>query len=376
MRKASNANNITVFIRSTIAAALLAMYTLPAGAAYTVMDDDLFPEKMVPAKAIIPASVAAGAPVPLPHEQHNILFRKNIWGMDDGNRQSVTELLPKMKDRRITIIGRPDGKHNQSIAAYISEKRAQNVRDFLVSKGIPAEQIITKTNTAVFDVLNGDRYPVEIHIEGTTKTASPVVAPRIAEKNPASGAPLQPQPNTQEQKPGPLSITIPTPLPKLTPPTADAVSTAQITTLTGTVAALQTRIDTIRQIAEKAISGGIDMKSSITMIMEILNISPSQQPQDTKPKPRDDFGLVAAPETARPKEWTLHAENTLKDNLTTWAKAEGYSIDWRATNYFKVARSSVVTGDLLDSIDRVTSAANLKMEVWKKDKLIRIADTK
>lgn len=351
-------------MKPTLIAILLAL-TTTVHAGYTVMDDNIFPEHMVPASVAAAQARAAQLaqaavqPTTLPAATapttYTLPFRKGYWGVTDTAAQQLTQLMPQLRQaKKITLIGRPDATSND----FLANQRGVSIQTWLAKNGIAPSRIELATNVNANTPLDDNTYPVEIRIDGPAPAAqhpATVTSQDIRTSVSASGirttiAPMPPQ-------------TLPTPTVAIvaTPP-ADP------------------RLDLIRSLAIAAQAGRLKPDAAIASIIEILAAGPNQPmptPNTTTPPApaKPDFGLTAAPETARPKEWPLATDKTLKDNVTEWAKKEGYTVDWRATNYYKVGRAQTLTGDLLEAVDKVTVAVKLNMEVWKRDvKLICISD--
>lgn len=384
-----------------IIGALLIVAPLAAQAGYTVMDDDLFPTNAVPASVAAAQAArtqrtttpAAPAPQAAPvrpasqispatytaayaalntlapvadesGETYTLLFRKGIWGLNEEGANAAADLLPLMIDKKIIITGRPDTTANK----YLADQRATYMKNWYIRQGVPATQIEIRTKDVPTIPVNG-QHPIDIQIVGTQPTPA-AMRPQLAPQPAPIMAPAVPT-----RAPAPVRVadsgirTTITPL-GIAPQAAPATNTVAIIATPPADA----RIDMIRQIAQASQAGRIDPKAALATILEILSNPSATTPQAAKPAPGAEFGLEATPETARPKEWALSKDKTLKDNATEWAKVDGYDIDWRATNYFKVGRTQTLTGDLLATIDRVTTAAGLDMGVWKKDRLIRICD--
>lgn len=367
--------DIQTLRRAPLALVLLAL-TQGAHAGATIMDDDLFPMNAIPASVAAAQLAAAQSvaarqrpPQTLTQTQdegsYAILFRKSIWGLNEEGNASMMDLLPLMEGKKIIITGRPDGVPNSGLAT----QRANYLRNWLMRHSIPASQIETRINDTPSTAV-GALYPVDIQILGVP---APIVRPAAVQAS-------APTPATTTVTPSGIRMTV---TPVAQPPQ------------TSTVAIIATpssdpRLDMVRQIAAGAMAGRIDSKAAVATILELLSnaqttstgqISPTAPlaapvPQKAiqRPDPAAELGLIAAPETARPKEWALASTKTLKDNVAEWAKNEGYEVDWRATNYFKVGRNTTLTGDLLETVDRVTTAAGLDMAAWKKDRLIRICE--
>lgn len=357
----------------TLLSWLIAIAATPAFAGFTVMDDDLFPTQAIPASvaaaqaraaqlAVAPRPAVTQAPQQQGNEEaYSIFFRKNVWGMGEDGSNALYELLPLMQDRKITVIGRPDGVAN----SFLAGKRSEQIRQWLIRNGIPASQIELRTDVKANTAID-NQYPAEVRIHAPAPQYAPVaLAQRPVDLRPGvtlSGIRTTVSPMLTAQ-----------PVSQPASPTVAIVATPQA----------DPRLDLVRQLVIAAQAGRLDPKAALASIAELLAASPgtvaaalnvAQTPPAIVRKPALDFGLSAASETARPKEWLLSSERTLKDNAAEWAKKEGYELDWKASNYFRVGRTQTLTGDLLETLDKVSSAASLKMEVWKKDKLIRISD--
>lgn len=347
-------------MKKTFFAAILATLFTAAHAGYTVMDDNMFPENMIPASVAAAQARAAQltSTTPLPAFQtastpstYTLPFRKGYWGVSEAAGQQLAQLLSQFRQaKKITIAGRPDATSNNFLAA----QRGTSIQNWLIKNGIPASRIEQATDINANSPLDENTFPVEIRIDGAAQLAQTVTSADLRTSVSPSG----------------IRTTI-TPL--------HAQATPAVTPTVAIVATppADPRLDLVRNLIAAAQAGRLKPDAAIASIAEILAVPPGTQPANTQPTApaKPDFGLIAAPETARPKEWPLTTERTLKDNVTEWAKKEGFAVDWRATNYFKVGRAQTLTGDLLETVDKVTTAAGLKMEVWKKgDKLIRISD--
>ncbi len=73
-----------------------------------------------------------------------ILFDKGAWELNAAQKALLDSLIPYLKmfaDQKISIIGHSDSLGNEKINKTISLKRAQSVKDYLVSRGIAAKQL-------------------------------------------------------------------------------------------------------------------------------------------------------------------------------------------------------------------------------------------
>lgn len=393
-------NALTPLALSISVALLTCMH--PALAGYTVMDDDLFPTNAIPA-SVAQAAQAARAQVARatqPTTQHapasiqsattqtetetySILFRKGIWGLNEEGNNSVLALVPlAMQANTIVITGRPDTQSNNRLA----DQRAANLRTVLIKNGVPESKIATRTENTPTTPING-LSPVDVQVIGIP-AAQPVAQALAA---PATVNPANLAAQARLERAGRATTMLDNGI-RVTTASASALPAS-----TPTVAIISTpvqpptpdvRLDLIRQIAIASQAGRIDAKAALATIIEMLNAQPGKSlasntatapvaitPQTPpRPVPGAEFGLVAAAETARPKEWQLSSAKTLKDNMVDWASKENYTVDWKASNFFKVGTSRSLPGELLDVVDRVATAADLEMAVWKQTREIWICD--
>ena len=402
----SHRNAFTPLALSLSVALFTFAHTALAG--YTVMDDDLFPSNAIPASVAQAAQVAraqarstqptvqqaqSSAPTPATEsETYIILFRKGIWGLNEEGNNSVLTLMPfLMQANKIVITGRPDSQPNNRLA----DQRAANLRSALIRNGISENKITTRTENAPTTPISG-LSPVDVQVIGIP-TAQPVTQPaaqqtpsRVADQLDAEilatrARATQAVSRTTIDNGIRVTTTPSSASPAATPTVAIISTPAQSPQATPDV-----RLDLVRQIALASQAGRIDAKIAIVTIIEMLNIQSGKPltptaataaatltPQPAPPPaPGAEFGLVAAAETARPKDWQLSNTKTLKENVVEWAAKENYTVDWKASNFFKVGTSRPLSGELLDVVDRVVIAADLEMSVWKQTREIWICDKK
>ncbi len=76
--------------------------------------------------------------------QGNVLFKTGRADLLPGARQSldqVASVLTTMRDRQLTIEGYTDSRGSDTANQKLSEERAYSVRDYLVSRGVNADQL-------------------------------------------------------------------------------------------------------------------------------------------------------------------------------------------------------------------------------------------
>lgn len=139
-----------------------------------------------------PAPVIAPAPAPVVETKHftlksDVMFNFNKATLKDTGNQALDQLYTQLssldpKDGTVVVVGFTDRIGSDRYNLPLSEKRAQSVVDYLVSKGIPADKISArgmgksnpttgttcdnvKARKALIDCLAPDRR-VEIEVKG------------------------------------------------------------------------------------------------------------------------------------------------------------------------------------------------------------------
>lgn len=343
-------------IRSLPLAAVIAItFTTAAHANYTVIDDDIIPVAPATFRAALatntnsastPAAPTPGSNTNIPQlvtapridiptydgGNYTLPFKKGTSELPDEVIDAIENIFDNIQGKKITIIGRPDNRLHEKLA----QNRAIKLKRFLVRQGISANLIAIQYDNTINDAVNGASL-VDLLV----------------------GAP-KPQPPRIRQTS--------TPLPAIA---------SQQDTLTPQIARLINAVTAGRMTANAALSAIAEITGTAYTAQ---NDTPS--PQTSRPVANDtatiirepQFQFTAAAETARPKEWLLSDNKTLKDNIATWSAAEGYKLDWTAANFYKVGRNATLTGDLLDTVDKTTTAAGLRMQLLKREKTICITD--
>ena len=133
-------------------------YWTPA-MAIEACDPDLVPKPPAPAPAPPaappppPAPAPAPPPPPAPQVQKITLASKALFDFDkavlkpEGMRAIDTEIISKLKDVQklelVLVTGHTDPIGTQAYNQKLSERRADAVRNYLVSKGVPKDKIET-----------------------------------------------------------------------------------------------------------------------------------------------------------------------------------------------------------------------------------------
>jgi hypothetical protein len=317
---------------------MLALYIQNAHAAYTVIDDDLMPTAPVE-QATAPA-------------HYIIPFYKEHSPLAHDGRTTLDTLIPQLRNATaIKIIGRPDARiYTQGKIANLASSRANNIRSYLTRAGVPYGIITIEVDNTPNPQANGNIYPCDLYIGATATTYNR--APAYA----------------------PISIDITTPRAaprQTTQPTSNASSDQVVQFINRAVQSGQMAIE----VALKLIRQLVESDNSNPQTQVAMN-APQRAPQYAAYQQQYSAPQIAAPVSApiRVTQWVLVPEKTLKDNIIAWAATEGYTVEWQATNPYQLSGTSYVSGELLDSIDKVTSSIDLVMSASNKKRVIYISD--
>jgi outer membrane protein OmpA-like peptidoglycan-associated protein len=98
-------------------------------------------DKLSVAAALAVKEESRGTVITLPG---SVLFGSGKWDLLPGAQEKldhVAEALKNQADHRMIVEGHTDSQGNESSNMDLSQKRAQSVRDYLVSKGVPKDII-------------------------------------------------------------------------------------------------------------------------------------------------------------------------------------------------------------------------------------------
>jgi len=380
--------------KRTIAAALSLLFisSTMAQAAYTVIDDDLMPTPMnEPQQQKLPQKVLqqnyqSFADDSYPntaqglYKEYLIPFFKKSSALTQDGIHALRNLLPSIGEGTIKIIGRQDATvSNKNGLDKLGVNRANKMRDYLTKQGVPASSIFIEVDNNPNPQANGNIYPSSIVLnalphESQAETPSMMVNASIKE-------PVQ----TQTQRISPKKDVLLQPVKQTT------------TTITATPATTVTKSKLVGIIYQSAETGQLDQMLAVKLLRVLLENSSdpayTQMPTAAQPQPAV-YKNAPAPTQYRaqspapiqtpvisvqqsqtgPSKWTLKPEKTLKDNIELWAKSSNYTVKWNASNFYKVGKSSVITGEFLDVVDKVTVAAGVDMAVSNKTSTIFIND--
>lgn len=320
-------------------------------AAYTVVDDDLFPTKVVSA----------------PPETLQIAFNRGAAALNPTARAFVSSLIPRLENAaKIVIVGRIDNsiatenRQQESLA----QARAAALRTYLVRAGIPSSIVEVGTDLSANPLASSGISPAELII--TSK--SDLRATQQARAQPSTSDPTIPHEyrNLKQgyaeahARPAPSAPTYNPPPPAL--PTAAAPSRSS--------AADQRLIEYINQAVQ---SGQMSPVVAIQLLRSLVDVGIPTQPVAAAPAPTAIAAYLAVP--ARVERWTLNAQMTLKENMDQWAQASGWRPTvWEASNFYQVTSTTTLDGAFPDVLKRVADSTGLNICAMPREKYVRVTD--
>ena len=126
-------------------------YWTPAMAT-TECDPELVPKKAEPAPVVAPPPAPAAMPTPKPVEEKVTLSAETLFDFDKSNLRSegkakLDDLVDKLKAvdvQTIIDIGYTDRIGSNAYNLKLSNRRAESVKAYLVSKGVSANRILAE----------------------------------------------------------------------------------------------------------------------------------------------------------------------------------------------------------------------------------------
>jgi OOP family OmpA-OmpF porin len=105
---------------------------------------------VAPAPAPVAAAEPAPAPVCEPQYETITIEASKLFGFDEAKLKDTSvldnEVVPKMKENKIfatvKVVGHTDKLGSEAYNQKLSEKRANQVRDYLIAKGVEADRLI------------------------------------------------------------------------------------------------------------------------------------------------------------------------------------------------------------------------------------------
>lgn len=372
---------------SAYLAIALAFSAQRAHAIYTVIDDDLFPTRVVEAREAPPTRT----------DQQPVPFAKGSYSLGPLGRKAMEQVAAEGNNATYKILARGDAQPTNvavgdgSTTVPLATVRANTLKQFLMRQGIPASSITLAPDNSPNPQQNGAIYTSFIVVSrGGTQPlpTDPNVKPAV----------------TANLTPVTISSTVAA-TPSKTPPAAPAapVSTSVAVPVTPLVATAD-RERLVRFITQSVQSGTMDAATALSLMTRLANnetIAPTNPPlpaattalpAPTLPTPATPAAvpaaavpepppaipasiIVANPTLVRKSVWVLDKALTLKDNIEAWSKKAAWNPpQWDASNYYEVTRTVPIEADFPDVLRQVADATGLNICANKRQKLVRVTD--
>jgi len=346
----------------TAASILLLACSFTAQATYVIVDDELMPTP-APAQTTI---------------HYTIPFAKDRSPLVRDGRNALDAIIPQMRgDQTIRIVGRPDANiYVQGKLAQLASNRANIMRNYLMHAGISGNNISIDVDNTPNPQANGSLYPSDIYITRQSDNRGQQTYFPASQTQPSTGmqpyTPPAPAPAVQSLY-TPMPVTqpayqqpyIPQPAPQTVAPATQPIAFTNADKIA--------REQIVRYISRAAQTGQMDPIAALKMI-QILSGADNTTPQAinaSAPQSNNQFGIAAAGSAPRPQEWMLTPDKTLKANIETWL-AGNYNLQWNSADPYHIGHQTILTGDLLETVDKVVTAAGLSMSVSQKNRIIYI----
>lgn len=279
----------------------LAWWCSTAVAGYAVIDDDLLPSASVQARKSSQAQ-----------ERFEIPFPRERGGLTHSARTGLDMLVPRLTTGTVRIVGRPDAVYAGSPnAATLASARANSLRDYLVRRGIPAESITVEIDTTPNPQANGSMYPSDLYLaplgysnRSQANHAQANISKRFEATRSHTQAPTEPAFNESA-----LRLI------------HEALRTGQISA--------EIALQMLRSLGASP-----DLPQAAPIAREVY------RPQPAVVHVREASQPIGHSSQAAPTEhptWQIRKSLTLRQNLESWARIEGYDVVWELPPTFNPA---------------------------------------
>ncbi|WP_162290889.1 TcpQ domain-containing protein [Acidovorax carolinensis] len=311
-----------------------------AHAAYTVVEDDLYPTRVVAA----------------PSETFHVAFNKGATALNPTARAFLSGLMPRLEGvAKIHIVGRIDSavatesRKNEALA----HARASTLRTYLIRAGVPASVIEIDTDLSANPLASTGVSPTDLII--TNKNDLRAVQQARVQTSATHATPheyryLGQAGTSTEPRQTPTAPVAPVPV-VATPKAGDQHLIAYINqaVLSGQMAPA-VAVQLLRTLSETA------APPQSGAVAQSIAVAPPQAP-------------------ARVERWLLNAQMTLKENMDQWAQASGWRPTvWDAANFYQVTSNATLDGAFPDVLKRVADSTGLNICVMTREKVVRVTD--
>jgi hypothetical protein len=313
---------------------LLGLSSASVQAAYTVIDDDLYPTSMIEARNTGAKGVT---------EKFKVGFTKGSSVLTPIARAAVEGYLVKMQPGvTITITARIDNAAPTTNARQqgLALARGAAIRAYLVGEGVEAEAIRVEVDPAGNPQSGAGISVAEVAITTPAPVAAPArFAPQVA------AAPQRAIPHQYRNL------------------TAAEPDRTRAEPAIAEIAHRPSSDDRIIKYINSAVSSG-QMSPAVAaqIIRALMEASGVAQPP----------AQVAAP---LPTRWELKARMTLKENIDAWAEASGWKPTiWDSVSAFEVTANRWLDGGFPDVLRRIADSTGLNICANPRERTIRVTD--
>lgn len=319
-------------------------------------------------------------PVPEPKlitEHFMIPFAKMRSPLTPIGKVSLDKIVAQLDGGLIQIVGRPDEiVYKQGKLGAIPQNRANNIRDYLVSKGVPPKSISISIDTAP-NLLVDSIYPSDVYL--THRQVEPLRVQTVMQPKQASSIPPAVRSEPLAERPEPAVLPENQAQTSLIKWVLRLVQMKQLSS----EAAARIINDLAGESAPKETAQAQAAPQVLTTplprpVQAVAEVKPAveAQPEVKKPAPPPAMLFVAATATIRKPLWVLDTGKTLKENLDAWAKQAGWSApEWVASNFFQVTSASTLEGEFIDVLGQISDATKLNICITQREKRLKVIDS-
>lgn len=315
-------------------------------------------------------------------EHFMIPFAQSRSPLTPIGKVTLDKIVSQLNDGLIQIVGRPDAIiYKQGKLAAIPQNRANNIRDYLVQKGVPSKAISISIDTSPNRLVDSI-YPSDVYL--THRQVEPPRAQPFQPEKPAMAV-IPPAVHSE-------------PLVDRRDPAAVSENKAQASLIKWVLRLAQTK-QLSSEEAARIISdlAGDSMPAEVSEVQPIRQktaapVAPAVLPaklaaeekpvvaappaEVIKPVPPPATLFVAATATVRKPLWVLDTGKTLKENLDAWAKQAGWNPpEWLASNFFQVTNASTLEGVFINVLGQISDATKLNICITQREKRLKVIDS-
>lgn len=333
-------------VNLSISGLLFAAAASSAHAAYTVIDDDLYPSSVAEARS---AQYLQATP-----DHYTVSFLKYQAALGPTARAVLDSLAPQMLNASsIRIVGRPDAMPSggNDKQGSVARNRAVNIRTYLVRQGIPESNIVVTVDNTPNPQAAGNNYPIDIYITRASSRSVPGYSLGYSAPE-AVSQPMRAVLSDSGYRPSTASPSAAVSI-SVAPSRGNKSSDEQLT----------------QYINQAVLSGQMLPAVALQLLRSMMESNLSQVPPQQTAQP------VSSTVPVRAERWLLDKQLTLRDNIDAWARSAGWNpSSWEASNYFQITTTTTLDGGFPDVLRRVAESTGLNICAKTREKVVRVTD--